>query len=132
MTKFYEFGDNNITFIARDGSPIVVKDRTFADDGSNSAVTEFLANLLARNKVVEVAEAQYNSVRASFALNDPHHALREQMRQELLAEMSTKGIAVSSVVNNPSAGVSNESKQLVETKSEADATDLLKAVAKKN
>lgn len=105
---YYEFHENNVSRVTRSGSVFTVKDRIVKDDGADSEITTMLKNLTKQGVCKVVDEAQALSVQASFALNDPHHALREQMRQQILAEIGTVGMGTSANVNNPNAGVTNE------------------------
>lgn len=105
---YYEFHENNVSRVTRSSSVFTVKDRIVKDDGADSEITTMLKNLAKQGVCKVVDEDQALSVQASFALNDPHHALREQMRQQILAEIGTVGMGTSANVNNPNAGVTNE------------------------
>ena len=128
--KYFEFNENMTSYIAADGSKIVVRDRIAVDDGNNPAITSCLKNLEKQGRCVEVEQTQAESVQATFALGDPMHRLREQVRQEerakLMAELGNNGIATSANVNLPHAGVSNG----IETpETQAEATKTLAALA---
>lgn len=105
---YYEFVENNVSRVTRSGAVIVVRDRIVKDDETNPEITTMLQNLVTQGVCKAVDEQQAMSVQASYALNDPHHALREQLRQQILAEIGTVGMGTSANVNNPNAGVTND------------------------
>lgn len=127
--EYFEFSENNVSMVTRSGSVFVVRDRIVVDDGEDSEKSAMLANFARQGRCKVVTEEQALSVQASFALNDPHHALREQLRQQLLAEFGTNGISTSANVNNPNAGVTND--QAAPTEAATSAAARLAAVATK-
>lgn len=105
--KYFSVHSNNETYVARNGEMVVVKDGVliYDPDVNSEDVLTLAQNFAKKQLFKEIPEDEALQIRARFAVNDPLSKLRaeieEQVRSQLFAESSQRGIAMSPVVTNP-------------------------------